>query len=202
VRIPPALVADLGLLTDALDLPGTDVAATLAALASDAAASVGSYLGLTVRMRAAGADVEVTTLLDPDDRSRVRSSLRIPLGAPLSADGHEGDRIDLVLFAATSGAFVDLAADLAWLTGRPMDDARLDQDAAGPFDVDPSRSLRARSSIDQAIGVLIGGGLTAEQASSELDARAARDGVRRHEAALGVLTALPPPGGPVAEPFV
>jgi hypothetical protein len=202
VRIPPALVVDLGLLTDALDLPGTDVAVTLAALTTDAAAAVGSYLGLTVRMSAAGGDIEVATLLDQADASRVRSSLRIPLGEPDSAEGRLGDRIDLVLYAATAGAFVDLAADLAWLTGRPLDDARLDQDVTGPFDVDPSRSLRARSSIDQAIGVLIGGGLTAEQASSTLDAVAARDGVQRHEAALGVLAALPPPGGPAADPFV
>jgi hypothetical protein len=202
VRIPPALVADLGLLTDALDQPGTDVAATLAALASDAAASVNSYLGLTVRMRAAGADVEVTTLLDQADAARVRSSLRIPLGAPDSPEGRQGDRIDLVLFAATPGAFVDLAADLAWLTGRPMDDARLDHDVAGPFDLDPSRSLRARSSIDQALGVLIGGGLTSEQASSELDALAARDGVLRHQAAHAVLAALTPRDRPVADPFV
>ncbi len=50
--ITPGLAAELGLLTQALDLPGTDMAETLRRLAADARTAVASYLGLSVAITA------------------------------------------------------------------------------------------------------------------------------------------------------
>ncbi|MEO9200023.1 MAG: hypothetical protein ABI206_14840 [Antricoccus sp.] len=47
--ITPGLATELDLLTEALDLSGTDVAETMLRLAADAHTAVASYLGLSVR---------------------------------------------------------------------------------------------------------------------------------------------------------
>jgi len=44
---------------------------------------------------------------------------------------------------------------------------------------------------EQAVGVLIGGGLTEDEALAELDARASAIGVERHLAAAKILACLP-----------
>jgi hypothetical protein len=190
VTIPPALAADLVLLTDALDHPTADIGATIAALASDAATAVPSYVGLSVRIQLDDDVAELTTL---DEESRIRgvaTSLRIPVGSePSSVDGVG---LMLVLYASAPGAFVDLAADLAWLTGRPLADMRLDDDLAGLF-LRPARSLRARSTIDQALGVLIDQGLTPEHARAQLAGRAAEAGSQLASAALALLASIPSP---------
>jgi hypothetical protein len=189
VRIPSDLAADLALLTDALDVPDTDIAATLAALMSDAAAAVSSYVGLSVRVCSRHSHVELTTL-ESSQRSSITTSLRIPLQteAALQADTA---RFVLILYAATAGALVDLAADLTWLTGRSTDELCLDDDIAGKFHLHPPESLRSQSAINQAIGALIGQGRTPDQARMELDVRAADSGMKVHAAAVGLLASLP-----------
>ena len=98
--------------------------------------------------------------------------------------------VALVFYAATPGTFVDLAADLAWLTGRPPSDFALDQHLSVPAGSDGGTSLRATSVINQAIGVLIGRGYTPRQAHSKLDTQA--DGARtdRYTAAQSILDTL------------
>ena len=55
----------------------------------------------------------------------------------------------------------------------------------------PESSFRRLSRVNQAVGVLIGGGLTEDEALAELDARASAIGVERHLAAAKILACLP-----------
>ena len=48
MKVTAALAADLGILTAALDEPGTDVAHSLRQLAANATAAVPTFLGLSV----------------------------------------------------------------------------------------------------------------------------------------------------------
>ena len=189
VTIPTDLAADLALLTAALDVPETDIAATLAALTSDAARAVSSYVGLSVRVCSRHSHLEFTTL-DSSQLASVATSLRIPLQTEPALPYSDSTRFVLIFCAARAGALVDLAADLAWLTGRSTDEVRLDDDLAGAIHLHPAESLRSQSTINQAIGVLLGQGRTPEQARAELDTRAADTGTHRYEAAVGLLGTL------------
>jgi hypothetical protein len=186
VRIPSALTADLALLTDALDVSSVDVASTVSLLMSDVAAAVSSYAGLSLRLHRPVGDVELTTLDDVEVIARIVTSLRLPV-TPTTA----GPAVVIVLYATRLGAFVDLAADLAWLTDRTLGDVSLDEDLGVRLHAHPVTSLRSLSSIDQAIGVLVGRGHTPEEALVELEALAARDGNDRRAAALVILATLP-----------
>jgi hypothetical protein len=98
--------------------------------------------------------------------------------------------VALILYAGSPGAFVDLAADLAWLTARSLSDFILDQHltpAAGSLQ---EGQLRAASAINQALGVLIGRGYTPQQAHGELDTQAAHAGTDRHTAACHILAKI------------
>ena len=191
MTIPSALAGDLGLLTDALDLPGTDVASTLEALASDAATAVPSYVGLSVRVRTDHGHVELATLEHETQLVGIVTSIRIPLGTKPSRRDDDDTPLVLILYAASAGAFVDLAADVAWLTARSLEDVLLDEDLSGAALRRPVRSLRAQSSIDQAIGVLIGQGRTPDDARDELVTLATAAGVPLSSAALAVLASIP-----------
>jgi hypothetical protein len=46
---------------------------------------------------------------------------------PEVAGARVGAGVEVILYTGRAGAFVDLAADLAWLTGRGMTDVPLDQ---------------------------------------------------------------------------
>lgn len=82
----------------------------------------------------------------------------------------------VILYAATPGAFVDLAADLSWLAGLELDEFALDQHLNLPVDPETAGVGQAASLINQAIGVLVARGRTLGAASDELDARAADAG--------------------------
>ena len=191
MTIPSALAADLALLTDALDTGSADIASTFSLLSSDVAAAVSSYAGLSVRIHSLGGLAELTTLDDPAVIAGVVTSLRIPVPV---ASQVPGPSVVIVLYATLAGAFVDLAADLAWLTDVALADVGLDLD----LDLDPrARSgvatpISSLSSIDQAMGVLVGRGHTPEEALVELATLAARFGGDRHAAALEILDALQP----------
>jgi hypothetical protein len=195
VRIPSALAADLALMTDALDGGGVDIAATLSLLAADVAASIASYVGLSVRLSAADFHAEVTTLDDPSAIAGIMTSLRVPMA---ESSAMSGSSVVIVLYAAMPGAFVDLAADLAWLTGRALDDVGLDVDLGPHIHAHATTSLSSLSSIDQALGMLVGQGHTPEEALVELEALAIRAGGDRHAAAVLLLDALPPSEGAVS----
>ncbi len=197
MEISAALAAELALLADALGTPRADIADTLGRLASDAGSAVGSYVGLSVAMATHGNQVVVTVLEAGLGATDVRTSVLLPL-AP-AADVEGGARIALVLFAAVPGAFVDLSADLAWLTGQQPEEFRLDEHLGLAGSATGSSTLGAISVVNQALGVLIGDGLTPEEADLYLDARAVELGVDRVAAATLVLAALDGPGpGPVS----
>ena len=103
--------------------------------------------------------------------------------------------VALILYARTPGTFVDLAADLAWLTGRPPSEFALDQHLSVPAGSDRGTSLGAASVINQAIGVLIGRGYTPRHAHSKLDTQADRartDGDTAAQVILDTLTVEDP----------
>jgi hypothetical protein len=187
MKIGAALAAELGILTEALDEPGTDLLHSLHQLGVDAQAAVPTYLGLSMTVDGSDPPFTFTTLEDgaADD---VRTSLRLTL--PGDGDGRASPWVALTLYAETPGTFVDLTADLAWLTGRPPSDFALDQHLSVPAGSDAGRYLRAASVINQAIGVLIGRGCAPGQAHSKLDTQADGAGTERHTAAQFILDTL------------
>jgi hypothetical protein len=187
MKVTAALAADLGILTAALDEPGADVLHSLHRLGVDAQAAVPTYLGLSVTVD--GSDPPFTfTTFEEGAADGVRTSLRLTL--PGVGDGWASPWVALTLYARTLGTFVDLAADLAWLTGRPPSDFALDQHLNLPAGSDAGTSLRAASVINQAIGVLIGRGYTPRQAHSRLDTQADGAGTDRYTTAQFILDTL------------
>ena len=193
MKIGAALAADLGILTAALDEPGADVLRTLHQLSVDAQAAVPTYLGLSVTVD--GSDPPFTfTTLENGTAADVRTSLWLTLpGVGVGdgvGDGWESPSVTLILYAGTPGTFVDLSADLAWLTGRRPSDFALDQHLSVPAGSDAGTYLRTASVINQAIGVLIGHGYTPERAHRELDTQADSAGTDRHTTAQFILDTL------------
>lgn len=186
MNLPTSVAADLAMLTDVLDSSSSDIATTLSGLVSAATRSVPSLVGLSLRVGNQDAHVEITTIESSTHATRIRTSLRFPL---LVGDSSGATVGVLLVYAAHPGSLVDLAADLTWLTGRPLGDARLDEDLAGPQSSESS--LSRLSTVNQALGVLIGAGLTQHEARAELDARATATGVDRHIVAAGILACLP-----------
>ena len=188
MKISAALAADLGILTAALDEPAADVLHSLHRLGVDAQAAVPTYLGLNVTVDGSDPPFTFTTFAD-GAADNVRTSLRMTLPARVG-DGRATPCVALTLYAETPGTFVDLAADLAWLTGRPPSDFALDQHLSVPAGSDAGTSLRAASVINQAIGVLIGRGYTPRQAHSKLDTQADGAGTDRYTTAQFILDTL------------
>jgi len=188
MKISAALAADLGILTAALDEPDADVLHSLHQLEVDAQAAVPTYLGLSAIVDGTDPPFRFTTLED-GTADNVRTSLRLTLLAHVG-DGRAAPLVALILYAETPGTFVDLTADLAWLTGRPPSDFALDQHLSVPAGSDAATYLRAASVINQAIGVLIGRGATPWQAHRELDTQADGAGTDRYTTAQFILDTL------------
>ena len=173
---------------DALD-------ASLAAFTADIEAAVPSYLGIQLTIRQNGHPVTLTRITP---HRTATTSLRLPLrvlGPRFDTDSR------VTLYAATAGAFVDLAADLSYAlhlatsTGRSNDTRSSDgdnqRDAKGDSqlritldaDVPPNplvsgvSGLSELSTINRAIGVLIDHGHHPDHAVDTLRCEAARDGL-------------------------
>jgi hypothetical protein len=195
VEINAALAADLAILSGALDDPDADLLETLRHLAAAARCAVPSYLGLMVTVTGSDPPIAFRALEHAAEGPDLRTSL-VLTSPDVGADG-AGPRVSVVLFAGVPGAFVDLAADLSWTTGRRLADVVLDQHQpihAGARDgatLHDGAGLAAASAIDQAIGVLIGRGYTDERARRELETRAAYAGTDPHRAAELILATLP-----------
>jgi len=194
MKIGAALAADLDILTAALDDPGADLLHTLHQLGVDVQATVRAYLGLSVTVAGSDPPFTFTVLEDGAAAADVRTSLWLTLPGDGDGDGVGDGRaapsVALILYAGTPGTFVDLTADLAWLTGRPPSDFVLDQHLSGPARPDARIYLRTASVINQAIGVLIGRGYTPEQAHRELDGHADNASTERHTTAQLILDTL------------
>lgn len=185
MNITTGLASDLRRLTAALDEPGADIAQSLHKMAADTQAAVQSYLGLNVSVSRSDPLFTFTYFNDGVVAGDITTSLRLTL--PSIGDSWAPPAVALILYAGSPGAFVDLAADLAWLTARPLSDFVLDQHLTIPAGSDSGAQLSAASVINQAIGVLIGFGYTPQQADRRLDTQAAHTGTDRYAAAQLIL---------------
>jgi hypothetical protein len=189
VDITAAVAADLTTLTDTLDDPDLDIADTLRQLATDTKRAVRSYLGLSVMITASGRQFTLTVLESGTEPEDIATSLRLPM-PPSASDGSAASFAVLTLYAGHPGGFVDLAADLAWLTGRPLPEVVLDQHRTPPRAPDTPSGLATASLIDQAIGVLIAHGYTPERAHRKINAPTGRLGKDRRSTASDILDQL------------
>ena len=188
MKLTAALAADLGLLTAALDQPGADITHSLHLLAADVVAAIPTYLGLSVTVDGTDPPFTFTTLSE----GVVTGDVRTSLGLALPRDVSVLPAAVLVLYAGSPGTFVDLAADLAWLTTRPLNDFVLDQHLPAAAERGSATGLLEVSVINQAIGVLIGRGYTPEKAERYLTAEGADAGISRHAVSQRILATLTP----------
>jgi hypothetical protein len=130
----------------------------------------------------------LTILADGAKAGDIRTSLQVLL--PIMGAGHDAAAVAVILYASVPGTFVDLAADLAWLTEQPMGEITLDGHLTVPAAADTGAQLQAASAINQAIGVLIGRGYSPDQAHRHLDIQAATNRTDRHAAAELILGAV------------
>jgi len=189
MKFTASLAADLHSLTAALDDPEADVAASVRRMAADTAAAIPSFLGLSVVVSQHDPAFTFTVLDDGITADDIHTSIR--LAPQVAGDIRDVPSVAFILYAGSPGTFVDLAADLGWLTGRPPTDFALDAHIAVSSDPYAAAPLAA-SVVNQAVGVLIGRGHTPEQAHRELDSQAAVAGTDRPAAAHLILATLPP----------
>ncbi len=168
MQMPAALQRDLQALTDALDDPDADLAGSFTQLAASVRLTVESYLGLSLLVASWPDDTVLTVFDDFADRSLARTSLFLALSAAATSTD-EPTLTGLVLYAATPGAFVDLAVDAAWLEVAHA--LSLDHHLPPPTDTTPSTVLADRSTVNQALGVLLSRGATLQRARAELRRR-------------------------------
>lgn len=185
MHITQALSVDLALLTRAVDRPEIDIVQTLHQFAVDARIAVRSYLGLSLIAACDEPPFTFTALEEHATPGDIRSSLLMPQ----TVDRTDNAAI-LVLYAARAGAFVDLAADLSWLTGVDLSDYCLDQHLSTIAVHCTEPTVHTNSVINQAIGVLIGRGHLPEEAHKRLTAQAVEVGTHRYAAAVHILSTL------------
>lgn len=163
MEISAALAADLKALTEILDSPDVDLEALLQSFADDTKRAIDSYVGLAMTLIIDDYPVTLSTGSNlPADRAV--TSLRVPLDVLSAVE--PGSM--LLLYAASPGAFVDLAADLSFALGLPPGTVALDEDlepAEYPAGVD---GLVELSRVNQAIGILIEQGRLPDDARAEL----------------------------------
>jgi len=184
-NIAAALATDLGFLTEALDEPGADVANSLRRLTAGATAAIPTFLGLSATVAGSAPPFAFTTFVEGAGTGNVGTSLRLKL--PGAGSPGVADAVIIVLYAGAPGTFVDLAADLAWLTARLPSDFVLDQNLPVPDEHDSAPGLFETSVINQAIGALIGQGYPPEQAERHLTAQGAAAGISRYAVGLRIL---------------
>ncbi len=158
---------------------------------ADIGLAVPSYVGLTFILNHAEQPASFTILEPGVTATDVVSSVQVPLSLIVGS----GRDVVLLCYARQPGAFVELVADLAWLSGLGLAEFVLDEHCGVAFEPRIGESLIAASVINQAVGVLIGQGHTPEQARRELEQRADRAGIRLHAAAaliLGTISSTDP----------
>jgi hypothetical protein len=190
VKFTASLAAELATLNATLDESGSDIGQGLRQLAALVTAAVPSYLGLSVVATRHDSSFTVTLLEDGVTAGDVGTS--ILLAWPNPGARRLVATVAFILYARSPGAFVDLAADAAWLTESPPIEFMLDAHLGVPAEPGTAPSMAAASVINQAIGVLIGRGYTTRQAHWALDAQAAVGETNRLNAAHVILARLTP----------
>ena len=196
LEIPRSLLASLRDLTTGIDLNEPAVGELLGALIRELQTSVLSYRGLQLTISQNGFPVVLTAFADGHNgqNGAVATSLRVPLAlldSGFAAESH------IVFYAGTPGAFVDLAADLQYALRDASTPERVENSALHPIRLDADPPPRTRgfklsgltelSTIDRAVGVLIGQGHHPEHAHAALRGDAARAGLEPHDWATRLL---------------
>lgn len=168
VDLSAPLAADLHLLSAAVRDSGGDLETRLQALVADLSGAVTSYFGLTMTIGVDGHEISFTLT---EHHSKAATSLCIPLSAVTAGDSSGV----LVLYADVPGAFVDLAADLAWVLKLDPAALVLDQHLVVPTSSGGLVGLREHATINRAIGALLERGHTPESARAEVHRHADLD---------------------------
>ena len=153
------LFSDLAV-PDAITGQPVDLEESLTALTAAVKSAVPSYRGLALTLVIDEQPVSVTSA-ERGNTSDIATSLRLSLAwvPSLSADSR------ITFYASVPGTFVDLAADLAFALG--SESLRLDEDIPSAL-VSDLTGVRRLSTINEAVGVLIGHGHTPDSAQREL----------------------------------
>lgn len=129
-------------------------------------------MGLSVHASAHRRELGFTTLHDAVESSDITTSLRLELSTTdyPGSEPEEFPTVVLILYATAPGAFVDLSADLGWLLGSSRASAIVPDENLTPPAFQPIETALAEdSSVNQAMGLLIGRGHTPGQARQELE---------------------------------
>jgi hypothetical protein len=188
MAITAATVVALTALTEALDDPDADIEHSLQLMALSAAAAVPSYRGLSIEVAQSNPPLHILAMADRIVTGDARTSLQFTMPGP--REPSSWPTVSIILFADSPGAFVDLAADLAWLTTRPPTDFVLDQHLTAAAQPTSERQLREATAINQAIGALINRGYTPQQANTELSTQATNSSTDRHTVARRILAKI------------
>ena len=195
MELPTDLTVPLAALTQSLDDDGTDLQAILAVLHDDLIDAVPSYLGLRITFHPQGYAITLSTV-GAFTNGTAQATLRLPLAQVTGDPGGE-----IVFYAALPGAFTELAADARYsydLDGQVQVDEHLLHGLHQPHHrsrqqaaLDPGiQGPPELAEINQAIGVLIEGGVPAVEAAAALHARAADQGIDILAAARRILQEL------------
>ena len=200
---PTALLRDLLHLSSSVELDEDELGARMAALVTALRTAVPSYRGMYLTVVEDDEPVGLSAF-DSTEDGAITTSLRLPFAA-LAPGFHVGSRV--VFYAASPGAFVDLAADIGHalhapiifdglrprLTESPEDDGQhgdglrdghesivLDADLPPATLVSRLTGLDDMSTINRAIGMLIDQGHHPDEARATLHRHAVTAGVEPH----------------------
>ncbi|MDJ0359647.1 hypothetical protein [Rhodococcus sp. H29-C3] len=182
------LIADLFLLTEALDSDTVDLAHLALRLVSDIDDAVSSVVSVSLIITIDGGQFEVAASTEDGNACGAASSLRITLpGLPKTSAVAQ-----LVILSGTAGAFVNLAADVTYSLGLAgaaivLDDRIRHTDKSELTATVVQRTLSAVSVINQAVGVLIESGRTPCEGRAELHRLALQSGSPAIEIARRIL---------------
>lgn len=200
---PTALLRDLLHLSSSVELDEDELGARMAALVTALRTAVPSYRGMYLTVVEDDEPVGLSAF-DSTEDGAITTSLRLPFAA-LAPGFHVGSRV--VFYAASPGAFVDLAADIGHalhapiifdglrppLTESPEGDGQhgdghrdghesivLDADLPPATLVSRLTGLDDASTINRAVGMLIDQGHHPDEAHATLHRHAVTAGVEPH----------------------
>ena len=164
---------------------------SLSALSSLLETAVSCYLGFRLTLVLDGWPITLTAF-SVDEGARAATSLRLNLAG--QGPGFDPDS-EIVFYAGTPGAFVDLAADIEYLLrqGQPVDGdghrpaVALDTDLPPVDVVSGLAGLAEYATINRAMGLLVGRGQDPDQARATLRRDATSSGLDLHHYAAQLL---------------
>jgi hypothetical protein len=173
VETPAALLSALERLCASIDQEPVYLIKPLVELARELELAVHTYVGIEVTvMTQLGPPITLSDFAADTDPQTIVTSLRLPMAA-LTSGGSDGH---VTFFGTRRGAFVDLAADLGFVLGTVGLGGTTPSPVAISLDQDlrpanPTASLdgaEEASTVNRAIGLLIGRGRTPDEAEAEL----------------------------------